>query len=258
MKQQNEITNSETEKCRRVVQAFDELFNRTNIFVLDTGKYGFALLKYDDHNEVYSIKTYANSNRLFHALWQEWLIEELIELCINTPLIDLDFDEMFHRLPFSQRQTLLKAKKHFRSESNNKNIPVTAPVASNTNDLEKNKCRIIAQIFREVLESHDIVLKETEKFGFIMLEYYKPRSNFDSVIVFRDSQKMFDILLNEWFDCLITDLMEERQANNIDIDDFYHGLPEEEKEKLENRKIEFVREALEKIDPPPNSIADHT
>lgn len=34
MKQQNEITNSETEKCRRVVQAFDELFNRTNILCL--------------------------------------------------------------------------------------------------------------------------------------------------------------------------------------------------------------------------------
>lgn len=247
MKQQNEITNSETEKCRKVVQAFDELFNRTNIFVLDTGKYGFALLKYDDHKEFYSIKTYTTSNGLFDALWREWLIEELIELCINTPLIDLDFDEMFHRLPFGQQQTLLEAKEHFQSASNNKNIPVTTPVASNTKDLEKNKCRIIAQIFREVLEAHNIMLKETEKFGFIMLEYYKPKSNFDCVIVFRDSQKMFDTLLNEWFDCLITDLMEERQANNIDIDDFYHGLPEEEKEKLENRKTEFVREALKKM-----------
>lgn len=247
MKQQINITTSETEKCKKVVQAFDELFNRTNIFALDTGQYGFALLKYDDNDEFYSIKTYISSNDLFDALWQEWLKEELIELCINTPLIDLDYEEMFHGLPLKQQQTLLKAKEHFLFESNNNNIPLTAPVPSNPKDLEKDKCIIVAQIFREVLEAHNIVLKETEKFGFIMLEYYKPKSNFDSVIVFTDSQTMFDTLLNEWFDCLITDLMEERHVNDIDIDDFYHGLPEEEKEKLENQKTEFVREALKKI-----------
>lgn len=101
----------------------------------------------------------------------------------------------------------------------------------------------MAEIFREVLEANNIVLKDTEKFGFIMLEYYKPISNFDSTIVFKDSQTMFDTLLDEWFDCLITDLMAEWQVKDIDIDDFYNGLPEEEKEKLQNKKNKFVREA---------------
>lgn len=79
MNQQINVTDRDTEKCKSVVQAFDELYNRTNIVVLDTGKYGFALLKYDDYDEFYSVKTYTNSNDLFDALWQEWLKEELIE-----------------------------------------------------------------------------------------------------------------------------------------------------------------------------------
>lgn len=243
MKQQMNVTNSETEKCKRVVQAFDELFNRTNIVVLDTGQYGFALLKYNDFNEFYSIKTYINSNDFFDALWQEWLKEELIELCANTPLIDLDYEDMFHGLPIRQQKILLEAKERFLFESNNKNVRLTPPATSNPTDSEKDKCRIVAEIFREVLEANNIVLKDTEKFGFIMLEYYKPRSNFDSAIVFKDSQTMFDTLLTEWFDCLITDLMAEWQVEDIDIDDFYHGLPDEEKDKLQNKKNKFVREA---------------
>ncbi len=247
MKQQIGISNSETEKCKKVVQAFDELFNRTNILVLDTGQYGFVLLKYDDNDEFYSIKTYQNSSALFDALWQEWLKEELIELCINTPLINLDdYEEMFNGLPIKQQQKLMAAKEHFLFEANSQNIPLTAPVTSNPADLEKSRCIVIAQIFREALEANNIVLKDTEKFGFIMLEYYNPKANFDSAVVFTDSRTMFDTLLNEWFDCLITDLMEERQVSNIDIDDFYNELSDEEKEKLENKKNKFVREALEK------------
>lgn len=59
---------------------------------------------------------------------------------------------------------------------------------------------------------------------------------------------MFHALLNEWYDCLITDLMLEKQVTNIDMDDFYDALPEEEKIQLQNRKQQFVKDALKKAD----------
>lgn len=46
MKQQIYITDQEKENCQRVVAAFHDFFQQTDILVLDTGKYGFALLKY--------------------------------------------------------------------------------------------------------------------------------------------------------------------------------------------------------------------
>ncbi len=46
MKQQIYITDQEKENCQRVVAAFHDFFQQTDILVLDTGNYGFALLKY--------------------------------------------------------------------------------------------------------------------------------------------------------------------------------------------------------------------
>lgn len=42
--------------------------------------------------------------------------------------------------------------------------------------------------------------------------------------------------------------MLEKQVTNIDMDDFYDALPEEEKIQLQNRKQQFVKDALKKAD----------
>lgn len=78
-----------------------------------------------------------------------------------------------------------------------------------------------------------------------MLEYFKPKRNFDCAIIFKDCQEMFDFLLDEWFTCQITKLMEDKYVTNIDIDDFYNALS---KEELAKRKTNFARHAIKKAD----------
>lgn len=249
MKQQEYITKQERENCRKVVAVFHKLFQKLDILVLDAGKYGFVLLKNLYYNDFDIIETYINSDALFEALWQEWLKEKLIDICIKTPLIHLDYDKMYDRLSIKQQNKIQRTKESFKSKIKNESIitDITTTRKSNKKDTDKIRCQVIAQIFRKDLEKNDIILLDTGKYGFVMLEYYKPIANFDCAIIFKSSQKMFDMLLYEWYQCLITDLMKKQQVKDIDIDDFYDSLPEEEKIELENRKSQFVKEAMKKI-----------
>ena len=245
MRQRIYITNQETQKCKKVVQAFNDFLQQADILVLDTGRYGFALLKYFDRNKFGCIVTYINSNELFDALWQEWLKEKLISLYIDTPIINFDYEEIFNKLSVKTQTEILDAKEHFTYIANkdNTDFHYTTTKELDIANIEKDRCEVVAQIFRRYLEKHDIILRNAGRFGFIMLEYYKPRFNFDCAIIFTDSQTMFDTLLIEWYDCLITELMEEKQAENVDIDDFYNNLSAEEKNQLEDKKNRFVIEA---------------
>ncbi|MDE6054244.1 MAG: hypothetical protein K2G55_10875, partial [Lachnospiraceae bacterium] len=205
----------------------------------------FALLKYFDHDEFGCIETYINSNELFDALWQEWLKEKLISLYVNTSIINYDYEEMFNKLSVKTQNEILETKEHFIYIANKENTDFhyTTTKGLDITNIEKDRCEIVAQIFRRDLEKYDIILRDAGRFGFIMLEYYEPKLNFDCAIIFTDSQTLFDTLLIEWYDCLISELMEEKQAENIDIDDFYNNLSGEEKNKLENRKRKFINEA---------------
>lgn len=248
MKQQSYITKSEITKCKKVVQAFNEFFNQTDIYVLDTGRYGFALLKYFNYDGFYSIKTYTNSDDLFNALWQEWLKEKLITLCINTPLINLDYEQMLNGLPVKQQKKISEAKEHFLSKARNEETDynITNDSEIGIEDLERKKCGIVAQIFSNDLGKYNIVIKELKKLGFIMLEYFEPTANFDCAIVFTESQTMFDNLLDEWFVCQIIELRDKKHATDLDIDDFYNKLPENEKDKLNSMKNKFIKQAMTK------------
>ena len=69
---QKYITAREAEEYKKVVAAFNELYNQTDILVINTGDYGFVLLKYDNYMMGYfNITTYTNNTELFDALWSE-------------------------------------------------------------------------------------------------------------------------------------------------------------------------------------------
>lgn len=249
MKNCYHITKQESRKCKRVVCIFNELLDKIDITVINTGKYGYALLKYFDYDGVYNITTFRKSRYLFDALWEEWLKEKLISLCINTPLINLDYKDMYAGLSIKTQHEILRTKKSFLSLIKTKNTKKQLTIRKSYITVkEREKCRIIASIFKKDLEKDDIIIVETRKFGFVMLEYFKPKKNFDCAIIFRDCQNMFDILLEEWLVCQITKLMDDLYETNIDIEDFYNALPKEEKEELEQRKINFVRQAVKKAD----------
>lgn len=131
--------------------------------------------------------------------------------------------------------------------NNDIKLDISTTMKSFITNKERMQCRILADIFREELEKNDIIIKETARFGFVMLQYYEPIANFDSAIIFTNCQKMFYTLLDEWFWCQITELMNQKQVIDKDIDDFYNELCKKEKENLIKKKDDFVDMIKKKI-----------
>ena len=62
MTTQKYIIAREAEECKKVVVAFNELYNQVDILVINTGEHGFVLLKYDNYMTGYfNIATYTNT-----------------------------------------------------------------------------------------------------------------------------------------------------------------------------------------------------
>ena len=152
MNTQKYITAREAEKCKKVVAAFNELYNQTDILVINSGEHGFVLLKYDNYMTGYfNITTYTNNIELFDALWSEWVKEQLISLALNTPLIDLDYEEIFTLLPEKEKRKILDKKDYFRLKLQQVNIYEDFIMVDNSHDYitseEKERCKIVADIF---------------------------------------------------------------------------------------------------------------
>lgn len=67
-------------------------------------------------------------------------------------------------------------------------------------DIERKKCKKVAQAYTELYEIENIVVLDVGRFGFIKLQYYRPPYGFDNVITYTDSQSMFEDLWQEWLD----------------------------------------------------------
>ena len=81
------ITKEEQEKCRRVAEAFAELYGLENILVMDAGRYGFVKLQYYKEPQGFDdVITFTDSQSMFENLWQEWLdtIEQAHNLGIKS------------------------------------------------------------------------------------------------------------------------------------------------------------------------------
>ena len=73
MEKQVYITEEERVKCKKVAEAFTELYEMADIVVVDVGKYGFVMLKYYMPPQGFEEdETYTDSRALFEGLWQVW------------------------------------------------------------------------------------------------------------------------------------------------------------------------------------------
>ena len=50
---------------------------------------------------------------MFDDLWEEWLHTQLIMLAKEMKIDDVDYDDMFKRLPEEKRNELMGRKQHF-------------------------------------------------------------------------------------------------------------------------------------------------
>lgn len=118
MENQVYITDKERVKCRKVAEAFEELYGRTDIAVVDAGKYGFVKLQYYKLPVGFDVAvTYRNSRLLFDDLWDDWLYDQLLTPVMGTPLADLDYKELFKRLPKEKQEEIMAKRDYFKEMS---------------------------------------------------------------------------------------------------------------------------------------------
>ena len=97
---------------------------------------------------------------------------------------------------------------------------------------EQKKCRKVADAFVE-LEDVDIVVVDAGRYGFVKLQYYTPPTGFENDFTFTDSREMFEDLWEEWLHTQIIALAKEMNIADIDYDDFFKRLPEDQTETKE-------------------------
>lgn len=118
MKKDTYISKEEQEKCRKVAEAFQELYEREDIIVLDAGKYGYVKLQY--YKEPYGfddVFTYTDSRELFDDLWNEWFNGRLLEYARDTPMMEFDYPDIFKCLPKDKQKELIDRKIAFAEAS---------------------------------------------------------------------------------------------------------------------------------------------
>ena len=107
------ITEEEQKKCRKVANAFAELEDM-DVVVVDVGRYGFVKLQYYTPPRGFENDfTFTDSMKLFDDLWEEWLHTQLIMLAKEMKIEDVDYDDIFKRLPEEKQNELRSRKQHF-------------------------------------------------------------------------------------------------------------------------------------------------
>ena len=114
------ITEEEREKCRKVIDAFAELYEieDEDILLIDAGRYGFVKLQcYTPSYGFEDLDTYTDSNNLFEGLWDEWLNLNVFLLAKELQLDDVLYEEIFDSLPKEKQSELIGRKDDFAKKA---------------------------------------------------------------------------------------------------------------------------------------------
>ena len=108
---------------------------------------------------------------------------------------------------------------------------------------EQRKCRAVADAFAG-LEEENILVVDVGRFGFLRLLYYKYPDGFDDAISYFDSEKLFNDLWHDWLYEQVHKIAGDYlPLTGLEYEDMLEGLPEERREELEGRKIDFAKKA---------------
>ena len=114
MEKQVYITEEERAKCKKVAEAFTELYEMADIVVVDVGRYGFVMLKYYTPPHGFEEDaTFTDSKALFEGLWQEWLDMKLYFMAKGTSLIETGYKGIFESLSKEKQSELIGRKTYF-------------------------------------------------------------------------------------------------------------------------------------------------
>jgi len=110
------ITDNEHEKCRKIMNAFIELYEATDSIVLDAGKYGFVKLQHYSYGGFDVTIVFTESDKMFNSLWEDWLDTQLYNLSKGTPVTDMERQDMFNHLPKEKQKELMDKRKYFEEK----------------------------------------------------------------------------------------------------------------------------------------------
>ena len=99
------ITDDEKEKCRKVADAFAELYEIENILVVDAGRYGFVKLQYYKPPQGFEDAiTFTDSKSMFETCGRNGLIHSFSSSKRNCQWQEWDTVEIFECLPKKNRR----------------------------------------------------------------------------------------------------------------------------------------------------------
>lgn len=114
------ITEKEREKCRKVIDAFAELYEieDEDILLVDAGRYGFVKLQcYTPSYGFEELDTYTDRHSLFEGLWEEWLSLNVFLLAREMQLDDILYEDLFNNLPKEKQSELIGRKADFAKKA---------------------------------------------------------------------------------------------------------------------------------------------
>lgn len=108
------ITEEQRARCRKVANAFAELYELADVMVADAGRFGFVRLQWFNEGEGFdSAVVFSDSAELFEELWRIWYEHEVLTPVLGTPLAELDYDEIFQTLSKDRQEEILEKKRYF-------------------------------------------------------------------------------------------------------------------------------------------------
>lgn len=108
------ISEDEREKCRRVAEAFREALADEDLVVLDAGRFGFVKLQYYKPPWGFdSVTTFLDAGALFDDLWEEWMNSQLIDYAKGTPMVEMEYEQIFQCMPKEMQDSYVLKKQEF-------------------------------------------------------------------------------------------------------------------------------------------------
>ena len=108
------ISEDERLKCRKVAAVYAEELDKEGILVVEAGRYGFVKLQY--YKQPFGFcdaVTFNNSVVLFNDLWEEWIESQLLLLTKDTPMAEMDYEDMFKCLTSDKQREFMEKRKYF-------------------------------------------------------------------------------------------------------------------------------------------------
>ncbi|MDE6619455.1 MAG: hypothetical protein K2K74_02995 [Lachnospiraceae bacterium] len=118
MKNEIYITEEESKKCQKVADAYAEELEKDDIMLLNVGRYGFVMLQYcRQPMGIDAAMTFTDSREMFHFLWEEWFIGQLIRIAEELHMENMDDDAIFDCLSREKQEELLRKRLYFAEKA---------------------------------------------------------------------------------------------------------------------------------------------